>query len=442
MLPPARRLGSVVGAGPLSWDRGCSALRVVSAGGVLGVHFVAALLAAARTWSTQPLRSGQRVTDAVGAVGGLLPKFAQLMGTRPDVFPGWACDALRVLQHSVPARPGEEILRQLNSDGLGRQFIDLDFEPLGSATVAQVHRATVRNTGLPVALKVVRPGLRELAAADCAILRWGTALAARAPQLRSVPLVDAVGSAEATLLRQFDMLAEARALASLRSALEGAAATAPRPHLELCRSDVLCMDHLDGVPWTTARLGLSKFQRERLMADLVRSVFKLIFIDGTVHCDLHPGNLLVLASNRVAVCDAGMVVVLPARERRQFARFFAAMVLGDAEGALSVVLDVAKDYPPSIDHSALRRDLEKCLHRSQGSEVGSFRIAAFIASLFALLRRHRVALSNSFTMPIVSLMVLEGTLIAEVPEMDFQSVAFPYVAAGLSNEERGASWPV
>ncbi|GGM84268.1 hypothetical protein GCM10012275_63660 [Longimycelium tulufanense] len=359
-------------------------------------------------------------------------KGGQLLSTRRDLLSPLWCDALKGLHDRVRPMSMSDAERALaRAYPNGHPFTQFVWEPVASGSIACVYRALLPD-GRTVAVKLRRPGIERVMAADLALLRVGTRFLQRVPRLRRVPMERMVVQVGNAVLRQLDFHQEARALGKLRSNL------APLPDLQLpqaissaCGEGALVMEYLKGLR-TLEPDELSPPIRRRLVETVLRGVYRMLFVDGLVHCDMHPGNLYLAPNGKIALLDAGFVVHLPRQVRRLFSEFFLNMTLGRGDKCAEVILRSAEDVSGRDDVEAFRGAISDLVRSASGSRAESFRLAPFAASLFDLQREYGIAAAPEFVFPLMSLLVLEGMVNDLCPEVDFQAVAVPVLQSALN----------
>lgn len=378
----------------------------------------------------EPAGAGAReLTGLLIRLGPTFVKGGQLLSTRADVLPpDWCATLGRLYDQVGPMRP-VDVERALRDGYPGAPpFSRLEWPPVGSGSIAGVYRATLPG-GQPVAVKVRRPGIGRRMRADFRLLRAGATLLQQIPGLRRVPMSRMVDQLADAVLRQLDFEQEARALELLRSNLDGVIRV-PRTLPEVSGTGVLVMEFIDGL----ARFRPDDFTREarrEIVRRVLRGVFRMLFIDGVVHCDMHPGNLYLAPSGEVVLLDAGFVVQLDARVKRLFAEFFLNLSTGRGEAGAEVVLRSAEDVDPGADLDAFRAGVIALVKDSHRRTAGQFRLAPFAARLFDLQRRHGVAAAPEFVFPLLSLLVLEGMINDFDVDVDFQAEAIPVLLTVL-----------
>ncbi|MFC5186393.1 ABC1 kinase family protein [Actinomadura harenae] len=394
-----------------------------------------------------------RVADEVAGLlerlGGAFVKVGQLLATRVDLVGEPFATALGRLHDDV---------RIDAAPPLPERFRDWTARPVAGGSVAVVYRAWPPEDGPggppedgpgsppesgppgdgvgvsrsePVALKVKRPGVAAEIAGDLALLRRAARPAARLPGLRRVPLAEILDELGGLLLAQLDFRAEAANLARLRDALAGEPdVLVPAPLPEWCDDEVIAMEFVPGLDRRTPGR-LPPEERRARATTLVRAVFRLLFVDGLVHVDLHHGNVYFLPDGRVVLLDAGLVRRFGAGARRGFAEFFGGMVRGDGDVCADALLASVRGAGRARDAAAFRREVAELVARNAGATAGEFRLPAFCLRLFDLQRRHGLYAEPEFAFPMLSLLAVEGTVRRDHPAMDFQLEAAPYALEGL-----------
>ncbi|GGP92421.1 ABC1 kinase family protein [Streptomyces melanogenes] len=379
-----------------------------------------------------PARRDQWLVELTTRLGPAFIKAAQLLATRADVLPPRVCAALGRLHDQVRpvtlgagAGAGETELAGFVLE----RGADGSAHPVAAGSIACVYRATAAD-GRTVAVKLRRPGVARQLTADLELMRCATRLAARLPQLRDVPAVAIVDQMATAIRSQLDFPREAGLLREFRANLaEEAGLRVPAVRPELGGDGVLVMEFVEGLRRREAG-ELPAEVRERAVLTTLRGIYRMLFIDGLVHCDLHPGNLYFQPDGEVVLVDAGFTVRLDQQTRQRFAGFFLRMTLGDGEGCADVVLSTAT-FGPRPDKEGFTRELAALVRANSGLAAQDFDLVSFATSLFDIQRRHGLYAAPEFVFPLLSLLVLEGTVRAFAPQVDFQREAGPYVGKAL-----------
>ena len=270
------------------------------------------------------------------ALGPAFVKIGQALSTRPDMVPAPYIAALERMQDEVEPVPFDVIRETVEADlgvRLNKAFEAFDETPLGSASLAQVHRAVLRS-GRVVAVKVQRPGVADIVRHDLDAL---ASLAGRADRMtdigRRVHFADWVNEFRKTLLAELDYRAEAENLVRFADHFRDYPELyVPRPVWDYTCSRVLTMDLVTGTK-VTELTGLRRTEEhlDRLAGALMRGYLDQVFVYGEIHADPHPGNLLVTDDGRIALFDLGMVAHVPPKQRERLLKLLFAAVDGRGE---------------------------------------------------------------------------------------------------------------
>lgn len=375
----------------------------------------------------------QRLTGLLMLLGPAFVKAGQVLGTRRDVLPPAMCDELARLQDNVAplsAARSEQVLRRIYGSRLHTLFPEIDFRPIAGGSIACVYRATTES-GREVALKVLRPEISGVMARDLRLMRRGSALVAKLPVFAGVPVVELIGQMCDAVLGQLDFAREADAMVRLRRNLAAVRRVrAPRVHEDLCRERCIVMDFVPDLDSSTARR-CSPALRKRFADSGLTAIYQMLFVDGFVHCDLHPGNLYFTRAGEVIVLDAGFSVQLSDRLRRLFSEFFMNMAVGRGIRCAEIVVESSAGLRPDADLEGFTVRMADLVTRSHGLSAQEFSLIAFATEMFDLQRNHGVHAAPELIFPLLSLLVIEGTIRDLDPDIDFQETAKPVLNKGL-----------
>ncbi|MEU9874420.1 AarF/UbiB family protein [Actinomadura sp. NPDC048021] len=406
------------------------AFRLGAFGGAAAVRMVAIVATSPR--STRGPRLAAEAARLLEKLGGAFVKAGQILGTRVDLVGETAAAALGRLHDSVEPMAPAEALRTVRA-GLGRtppEFVRAVGGPSAAGgSIACVYRAQLGDRA--VAVKVRRPGAGAAIAADMAVLRFAAGVAARIPALRRVPFMEIVDQVGDCLMAQLDFGAEAANLRRLHDALADMPdVVVPRPIPELSGDGVIAMEFIEGLDRDVIET-LPARVREAQITALVHAVYRMLFVEGFVHVDLHQGNTYFMPDGTVVLLDAGLVFRMGREARERFTGFFAGMIQGDGEACADILLSTVRRREPETDIAAFRAEVSDLVVRNAGMVARDFDLPAFCLDLFDLQRKHRLHAEPEFIFPMLSLLTLQGVVKRHHPMMDFQLEAAPFVMHGL-----------
>ncbi|HEX2317143.1 MAG TPA: AarF/UbiB family protein [Thermomonospora sp.] len=381
----------------------------------------------------------RRLTRLLTVLGPTFVKAGQVLGTRRDVLPAALCDELSLLQDSVEPLPPARTRRALAEayGPAGHPFAEIDERAVASGSVACVHAAALPS-GRRVAVKLRRPDIERPMRQDLALMRAGARVAARVPPFRGMPVTEVVDSMCAAVLGQLDFAREADSLVRLRDTLATVPRVwVPRVHAEESRPRCIVMDFIPDLDVGTAAQ-CPPAMRRRFAESALTAVYHMLFVTGFVHCDLHPGNLYFTRGGQVVVLDAGFSVQLSDRLRRLFAEFFLNMATGRGRRCAEIVIESAAGHRPDADLEGFTVRMAALVERSHGLPAVEFSLIAFAAEMFDLQRRFGIHAAAELVFPLLSLLVIEGTIRDLDPAIDFQETAKPVLNRGLFGRRAAA----
>ena len=303
-------------------------------------------------------RRARWLTKEFLGLGSAFIKLGQLLSARPDVLPADLVEELATLQDKVPAFPFAVVQDLLEQELAERcaEIIDLESEPLGSASLAQVHRASLRS-GRQVVLKVQRPGLERTFRLDLEVMQQVAAAVQRHPRWgRGRDWIGIAQECRRVLLRELDFRLEAEHAARFRQQfLDDPGIRIPAVVWELSTRRVLCLDYVPGIKITDRQALLEAGIVPAAVAEKgAASYLQQLVRFGFFHADPHPGNLAVAADGALIYYDFGMMGQLSSRLRGRLGSMVRAAAARDAAG-LVTELQQAGVIAPGVDLGPVRR---------------------------------------------------------------------------------------
>lgn len=354
-----------------------------------------------------------QVRLAMEELGPAFVKLGQILAGRADLFgPDWITQFEKLHSH-VPPVPWDVLLPQLREDLGGEPesvFARFDVQPLAAASIAQVHRAQLKD-GTEVIVKIRRPGITEIVEADLRLLVRLAALAeAEMPSLKSYRPQLLVREFAKSLRRELDLAAECRhaeRIAANMAALPHI--VIPRVHWAHTGERVNVQDFVGGVPGDqldqlTAEAG---FDRSLLAQRGAQAVLKMIVQDGFFHADPHPGNVFYLNGNRIAFIDFGMVGRLSGRRRDELLQLLLGLVERQPQAVADVLLDWTGDEH-GVNLAQLETEIETFVDQYHGTPLAQLSLSQMLTDVTAILRDHHLGLPSDLALLIKAFISLEG----------------------------------
>jgi ubiquinone biosynthesis protein len=398
-------------------------LRVIDVGLRLGIALVGWGI---RDRGTPTSRSGlsRRLRPAFERLGPTYIKLGQIISSGEGIFPEELVEEFRLLRDRVPPEPFETVRRTLEED-LGRPlsevFVSFDRTPIASASIAQVHAATLR-TGERVVVKVQRRTVASLVRLDIAAMSWiAPILVGRIPVTALTNPPALVELFAETIVEELDFRLEAQNMldiAAVFAATGMRSIVVPRPHPRLVTRRVLVMEHLHGFAWGDA----AGMRAAGLDTALVLRSSLIAFLEGALlygvfHGDLHGGNLLVQADGTVALLDFGITGRLDEKKRLAFLR----LQMGATSNNLTVQVEALRDLgalPVDSDIEAVIRDLGLDGPAVDPTTLTADQMVAELREVTKALLGYGARLPKELMLFVKDILFLNGAMATMAPDVD------------------------
>lgn len=382
--------------------------------------------------SVAALSGPQRVRLALEEMGPTFVKLGQILSTRVDLFePEWIAE-FEKLQDQSSGVAYQQIRAQLAQD-LGADpeslFAAIDAVPFATGSIAQVHRARLHD-GTAVILKVRRPGIESVIAADLRLLQRLAAMAEREwPALQRFEPRALVRQFAASLRRELDLRTECRNAERIAANLAADAnIVIPRIHWQWVTQRLNVQDQVVGISGRDmAAVDEAGLDRGLLARRGANAVLKMVLQDGFFHADPHPGNVFYLPDDRLAFIDFGMVGRLSKERRDQLANLLYSLALRDSRQAGEVLVDWAGQ--DRVDMAALTLDLDMFIDEFHGVPLEQIDVGRLLGDLAALMREHGLTLPADLALLFKAAISLEGLGRMLDPHFDMVSEARPFLEA-------------
>jgi len=370
----------------------------------------AAGFTARRRPSEERVPVGLALRRTLEQCGTMFVKLGQMASTRADIVPAEVRAELSLLQSHVDPAPRDAMQAELETElsgGVDEFFSEFDWEPIGTASIAQAYRARLK-TGEAVVVKIQRPGMDELVARDtAALLHLARAIELRTPQGREMQVTELALEFVRTLERELDFLVEAAKMTELAQATDAdSGVRVPAVHRGLLTRRVIVQEYFEGRAIARERISALGLDGRELADRLVRVMIAHI-LQGEFHADLHPGNVLLGDDGTICVIDFGSTGHLDPVQRMAIFQMMAAATAGDAAGlrdAIERVATVGDDIVDAVLEQALARFLTK--HVVSGKDLD----ASALNDLIPLLTTFDIRMPSELTMFFRAIVQLDGTV--------------------------------
>jgi ubiquinone biosynthesis protein len=366
----------------------------------------------------------RRLREAFETLGPTYIKLGQIISSGQGLFPEYLVDEFKRCRDRVPAESFATVRAVVEAD-LGQPieavFSTFERTPVAAASIAQVHRATLR-TGEQVVVKVQRPQVQRLVRRDIKAMSWiAPHLIGRIPvtALANPPALVEVFAE--TILEELDFRLEAENMLDIAHVFAAAGQriiVVPRPHPELITPRVLVMERLDGYAFDDvdgvrdAGIDTTAMLRASLIAFLEGALFS-----GVFHGDLHGGNLFIQGDGRIALLDYGMTGRLDDTNRLGFVRLLVAGGVNDVAGQLAALRDLGA-LPPDTDLDAVIADLGLDKPLADPTAMSAEELMGELQHLMKALLGYGARLPKPLMLFVKNMLFLDGAIALHAPQMD------------------------
>ncbi|HDQ93063.1 MAG TPA: ABC transporter [Synergistetes bacterium] len=378
----------------------------------------------------------ERIRHVLEDLGPTFIKFGQLMSLRPDLVPYPLILELRKLQDEVSPVPFPEIRMLLEKNfqrPVEEVFSTFDEEPLAAASLAQVHRAVLREDGHPVAVKVRRPRIRRIIENDLYIMDIiARQLDKRMDGPQAYDFPNLVQEIKTALRRELDFTIEARNMKIFRGNFASTSEVRmPELFQKYSSEQILTMELIQGRKLKDLDMG-ALADRENLARRLLLFTIKQIIEDGFFHADPHPGNILILENNDICLLDWGMVGRLTRQTRYELVDLLNGVFDKDPERVLLSLLQFSIRRG-SVNQRKIEREIADILDAFHGLPLQEVNIGHLMLDISNLLRENHLQVLADFAIMIKTIVTAEGTARQLFPDLNVMEEFRPYVK-GLARE--------
>ena len=360
-------------------------------------------------------------------------KLGQIMSLHSDVLPQRYCDELMKLTSEVTPMPFEtveEVINRSYREDWHNIFSSIEKETLGSASIAQVHRAKLLD-GTDVIVKVERKGIYDIMARDIGLLKRAVNLLPPVGGFKNVVDLEMVlDELWATAQEEMDFLKEAANMEEFTRNQQGIRyIRCPKLYHEYTTSRVLVMEYIGGCPVDDrASLQAEGYDLGEIGRKLVNNYVKQVMDDGFFHADPHPGNVKVM-DGKIVWIDMGMMGRLTNRDRNLMARAVRAIAVGDIAVLEATILELG-DIQGKIDSGKLYGELRDLMDRYGNASMGSIDAVEFFKDTMEIMKNNSIKLPHGMTMLVRGLTQMQGVLLNISPDINMAEIA-----AGRLKEE-------
>ena len=376
----------------------------------------------------------EQAVEVLQALGPTYVKIGQLASNRSDLLPKAYCDAFEKLRDDANPMPFDVVIEQIDR-AYGKSwhevFASIDPVPLGAASIAQVHKATLLD-GTTVAVKVRRPGVAESMAEDIMLMKHLLALGEFASNSHRDILLSLEGfieEIERTTASEVDFTSELHNLMRFHDELaDEEGVTSPVAYPQYSCESVLVMEFVQGAEIShTQALREQGIDVSALARRVCQSYVTQVLDDGFFHADPHPGNILV-RDGEVVWIDLGMVGTLTVSERMLVGKVFTAVATDNAYLLKEAVMGLVHVLGP-VDHGALLEALSRLLAEYSTAEMKEINVGTVLTEVIEVLRGQNMMMTSSVTMLARGFVTIEGVIAQVAPDISVIEIVSKHVIA-------------
>ncbi|MBW9334406.1 MULTISPECIES: ubiquinone biosynthesis regulatory protein kinase UbiB [Herbaspirillum] len=393
-------------------------------------------------WRDLTAPRGERLRRALEDLGPIFIKFGQVLSTRRDLMPPDIANELTLLQDRVPPFDSELAVKQIEKS-LGAHpdqlFASFERTPVASASIAQVHFATLKD-GKEVAVKVLRPGMRDIIDHDIGLMHVAADWLERLwEDGRRLKAKEVVGEFDKYLHDELDLMREAANASQLRrNFAESTLLMVPEMYWDYCSSSVIVMERMHGIPISqTERLRAEGVDLSKLSRDGVEIFFTQVFRDGFFHADMHPGNILVSVApetfGRYIALDFGIVGTLNDYDKDYLSQNFLAFFRRDYKRVAEAHIESGW-APKETRVDELEAAVRACCEPIFDRPLKDISFGQVLLRLFQTSRRFNVEVQPQLVLLQKTLLNVEGLGRQLDPDLDLWKTAKPYLERWMSEQ--------
>lgn len=408
----------------------------------LAVPRTARLIDTLLFWRDLSAPRGERLRKALEDLGPIFVKFGQVLSTRRDLMPPDIADELARLQDQVPPFDPDLAIAQITKSLGGHPdqlFASFERAPVASASIAQVHFAKLKD-GREVAVKVLRPGMKEAIDEDVALMQiaagWMETLWADGRRLKAR---EVVAEFDKYLHDELDLMREAANASQLRrNFADSDLLLVPEMYWDYCSSSVIVMERMEGIPISQLdKLREAGVNLEKLSRDGVTIFFTQVFRDGFFHADMHPGNILVSTApatlGRYIALDFGIVGTLNDFDKDYLSQNFLAFFRRDYKRVAEAHIESGW-APKETRVDELEAAVRACCEPIFDRPLKDISFGQVLLRLFQTSRRFNVEVQPQLVLLQKTLLNIEGLGRQLDPDLDLWKTAKPYLERWMSEQ--------
>ncbi|MBW2980402.1 hypothetical protein KY360_03230 [Candidatus Woesearchaeota archaeon] len=388
----------------------------------------------------EKITNPERLRLTFERLGPTFIKFGQVLSLRPDLLPKEYIRELEKLQDKVPqfsSKDARKIVEKELGGPISKFFSRFEEKPIASASIAQVHKAVLKNKKT-VAVKILRPKVRNIMESDIEIMTQIAKLMERhIPKLRRYKPTAIVNEFSEWTKRELDLRKEARNAQRFCNNFKGSKIVyIPKVYKDLCTKKVLVSEFMDAIELhnikDVKRKGL---KLKKIIKNGYEAMLTQVFMHGFFHADPHPGNILILKDNRIALVDYGIVGYFDDELKQKSIDIIYGIVEDDADRVISSLLELGRVEKEGIDIDSFKRDVQDAIEELQGTSLKDVKLSSVLEEVLDIALRYHVKMPLDFILFGKTIVTLEGIALQYDPGFRIIDVTKPFVEKLMITEK-------
>ncbi len=357
-------------------------------------------------------------------------KLGQLLSVRPDLVPKEYSKELEKLQDKIPSfsfSEAKSIIEKELGKKLEDAFAEFEKTPVASASISQVHRATLK-TGRVVAVKIQRPNARQIMETDIEImLYFANLLQNNVEEAKRFRPVKIVQEFKEWTEKELDFRLEARnAKRFLQNFRNSKTVYIPKVYDELTTEKVLTLEFIDGIELhDIAGIKKRKLDFNKIIKNGFDAIMAQVFVYGIFHADPHPGNIIIQKNNSIAFVDFGIVGYFDEKLKNKCIDIFYGIVEQDTDLIMDTLVSMGMEA--DTDYEQLKSDISFIIQPLQNSSISDIKISRTIEEILDIGLRHKIKIPASFVLFGKTIITLEGVALEYDPKFKLIETAKPFI---------------
>ena len=382
--------------------------------------------------------SPEKLKSILEDLGPTFIKLGQVMSMRTDFLPKAYCKELEKLRTDVKPLSIDEVKDAIEEElnhPIHELFETFDENPLGSASIGQVHMATLKDSNKKVVVKIQRPNIKEVMFKDINLMKKAIKMLKIIPIAGdNIDLASVVDELWTISQEELDFLVEARHLKEFyENNRDEEDISCPVVEDTLTTSKILVMEFIEGYSiGNIKKLDEDKIDRTQLGTTLTNNYMKQVLNDGFFHADPHPGNIRI-RDKKIVWIDMGMMGRLSEKDRKLFKKAVKSVVKKDVNDLISVIISMGMTKS-NLNYSKLYEDVDTMLQKYCSMDMGDVDLAVFLDEMLSLMSIYDVKIPKGLSMLARGIMTIEGVLAEVSPDVNVIEVASKRLSSETINE--------